>query len=355
MPTYQGNYVAENALQYIIAKNLKATRLAQSGSMGSSALTVAAEGFVNVQPMWGDLPGGFIDNTNQAIDANDAEKFTSSSIAAPIVNVRQRWVQPGVVDAVTQGDRTIITEMVSSVAGFSTREVNKIGLRVAVAGTVGANTTENPTFINNSVVGKGLTFEDIIDLIGLFQERMPEVNALFIDSYTHTHLSKLDMGANVSMYKSEYMTKSTINGIPVFVDNAMPTEIVKDADGNDVKVHTIIAGAGAFVAYGDGSVARKVAHTFYDDETDNDYLSTVQRMALACYGASFVPVAADRPATLAEIQNPANWKSGFAGLEMGTYPLRSAVLKTSLNDFELPAPFGETFAEEKTTRAKAAK
>lgn len=49
MPEFQNNYVPEKALDYVVATNLKATRLAQSGAMEPSAMEVGP-GFVNVQP-----------------------------------------------------------------------------------------------------------------------------------------------------------------------------------------------------------------------------------------------------------------------------------------------------------------
>ncbi|WP_210437939.1 hypothetical protein, partial [Vibrio crassostreae] len=120
---FQNNYVPEKALDYVVATNLKATRLAQSGAMGPSPMEVGA-GFVNVQPFWGDLSGEFSDNESGS--DLDFDAIESSSSVAPILNVEKGWAQDGIVDAVTMGDKTVITQMVSRVSSFSNREVNRI-------------------------------------------------------------------------------------------------------------------------------------------------------------------------------------------------------------------------------------
>lgn len=349
MPEFQGNYVAENALAYSIENNLKATRMAQSGSLAPSLMPVE-EGFVNVVPFWGDLPGQFSDNTSGGALA--FQKIGSASFVAPIVNVEKGWNQEGIVDAVTMGDRTVITQMVSRVSAFSQREVNRLALNVSLAATIGCDSGpgadnsagEYQTVINKAEAGQALSHQDILDGCNLFQERQDEVSTIWMHSDVRGALDKQNLISNESAYPGQYIPFGvTTGGLAVMVDNSLePAIIMGDEGREEIKVYPIILGAGDFAQYGDGSTARKFAHTYYDDVNDVDRLSTRQRHSYACFGASFVPVAQDRPATMEEVMDSGNWQNGFISengeaLEMGNYPFRSAVIIASLEDFE-PEP-----------------
>ena len=229
--------------------------------------------------------------------------------------------------------------MVSRVAAFSQRQVNRIALMVALAGTTGANTAEYPTVITRNEDGDVFDHQDIIAACGLYGERYDEAATIWMHSNVRTYLDQINLVTNTAAYAGQYAPMgTTTNQLAIMVDNVLaPTT---DAQGN--VVYPIIIGAGQFAQYGDGSVARKFAHTFYDDETDADRLSTRQRHSYACYGASYTPVAADRSATLAEIQDPANWRSGFLSqngevVDMGAFPFRAVVLYVTLEAF-VPAP-----------------
>lgn len=335
MPEFNGNYAPEKALNYVVATNLKATRLAQSGAMAASPMEVGA-GFINVQPFWGDLSGEFSDNESGS-DLN-FEEIESSSSVAPIVNLEKGWAQEGIVDAVTMGDQTIITQMVSRVANFSNREINRIGLQVAVAGTAGANTPEYPTVLDLSDSGTGLGHAHIIQGMGLFGERQNETSSIWMHSDVQTHLNELDMVSNDAAYPGQYAPYGTVNRLALMVDNYLKPEIILDGDGNDVKIYPILIGTNGFSAYGDGSVARKVAHTFYDDKADEDRLSTRQRMSIHTWGCNFIPVAQNRPATLSEIMNASNYESAFDGVDMGAFPFRAIVIFAALKDFDPVTP-----------------
>ncbi|ENC6723355.1 hypothetical protein [Vibrio harveyi] len=337
MPEFQGRYVPENALNYVIATNLKATRLAQSGAMAASPMEVGA-GFVNVQPFWGDLSGEFSDNESGS-DLN-FDAIESSSSVAPIINVEKGWAQDGIVDAVTMGDQTVITQMVSRVAGFSNREVNRIGLQVAVAGSIGASTEEYPTVIDLSATGEALGHTHVISGMGLFGERQNETSTIWMHSDVQTHLNQLDMVSNEAAYVGQYAPYGTVNRLALMIDNHLRPTVIQDVDGEDVKIYPILIGAANFSAYGDGSVARKIAHTFYDDKADEDRLSTRQRMTIHTWGCNYKPVAQDRPATLSEVMNPVNYESAFDGVDMGAFPFRAVVILAAIKDFTpvVPAP-----------------
>lgn len=343
MPEYQNRYVPENALNYVVANNLKATRLALSGSMGPNPMPVDA-GFVNVQPFWGDLSGEFSDNESGQ-ELNFAAIESSSSVA-PIINVEKGWAQEGIVDAVTMGDQTVITQMVSRVAGFSTREVNRLGLQVAVAGTIGADggidadndAGEYQTVIDLSASGIALGHTHILSGIGLYGERQNDASTIWMHSDVQTHLNQLDLISNDAAYIGQYAPYGTVNGLALMIDNHLKPTIIQDDDGDDVKIYPIMIGAGAFSAYGDGSVPRKIAHTFYDDKADQDRLSTRQRMSIHTWGCNFVPVAQNRPATIAEIIDPANYNSAFEGVDMGGFPFRSVVILAAVKDFTPATP-----------------
>ncbi len=330
-----GNYVAENALAYSVETNLKRTTLAQSGSMAPSAMPVA-EGFLNVVPFWGDLDGEFSDNT----ESGDLtfSKLSSSDMAAPIINVEKGWTQNGIVDAVTMGNRTIITEMVARVTNWTQRQVNKIALQVSLAATQACNSaspddTHWQTVLDVVAGGKALANTDIIGGCALFQERYDDVANFFCHSDVRAHLDKINLLSNGAAYAGQYAPNgTTTNGLAVQVDNVLKPVEHDKTGGGKIKVYPVILGAGQFAQYGDGSVARKFAHTFYDDVKDADRLSTRQRHSYALFGANFKPVAANRAATLAEITNPANWESAFDGIDMGNYPFRSAVMLVALED-----------------------
>ncbi|CAH7001024.1 conserved hypothetical protein [Vibrio chagasii] len=330
MPEFQNNYVPEKALDYVVATNLKATRLAQSGAMGPSPMEVGA-GFVNVQPFWGDLSGEFSDNESGS--DLDFDAIESSSSVAPILNVEKGWAQEGIVDAVTMGDKTVITQMVSRVSSFSNREVNRIGLQIAVAGTTGANTVQYPTVIDLSETGVGIGHAHVLQGMGLFGERQSETSTIWMHSDVQTKMNQLDMVSNDAAYVGQYAPYGTVNQLAMMVDNHLRPTVIQDDNGDDVNIYPIVIGAGAFSAYGDGSVARKIAHTFYDDKADEDRLSTRQRMSIHTWGCNFVPVAQDRPATLAEVMNASNWESAFEGVDMGGFPFRTIVIYASLEDF----------------------
>lgn len=343
MPQFQGRYVPEKALDYVIANNLKVTRLAQSGSMGASPMEVGA-GFVNVQPFWGDLSGEFSDNESGQ-DLNFAAIESSSSVA-PIINVEKGWRQDGIVDAVTTGNQTVITQMVSRVGNFSSREVNRIGLQVAVAGTIGVDGGENAdndageyqTVIDLSATGVAIGHAHVISGIGLFGERQSEASTIWMHSDAQTHFNQLDLISNDTAYVGQYAPYGTINSLSLMIDNHLKPTVIQDDNGDDVKIYPILIGAGAFSAYGDGSVPRKIAHTFYDDKADEDRLSTRQRMSIHTWGCNYKPVAQDRPALLAEIMDPTNYESAFEGVDMGAFPFRAVVILAAIKDFTPATP-----------------
>ncbi|WP_394239876.1 hypothetical protein [Vibrio astriarenae] len=335
MPVYEGHYAPERALDYVIATNLKATRLAQSGSMGPNPMEVGA-GYVNVQPFWGDLSGEFTDNQyGAALNFADIE---SSSSVAPIINVEKGWAQEGIVDAVTMGDQTVITNMVARVAGFSNREINRIGLQTAIAGTIGSDSAEHPTTLDLSEDGTALTHRDILGGIGLFGERQNEVSTLWCHSNVQTYLSQLDLVSNDSAYPGQYAPYGTVNGLALMVDDSLLPSVIQDDGGDDVLIYPILLGAGAFSAYGDGSVARKIAHVFYDDTNDEDRLSTRQRMSIHTWGCNYVPTVQNRPAFISEIIDPQNYVSAFDGVDMGAYPFRTSIILAPLESFTPAVP-----------------
>ncbi|CDU05773.1 hypothetical protein VCR14J2_390380 [Vibrio coralliirubri] len=336
MPEFQGEYVPENGLEYIIASNLKKNRLATSGSMTTTPMTVANAGYLNVQPFWGDLPGVFTDNlTGQPLNFHEID---GGNFSAPILNVENGWTREGVKDAFTMGDRRVIMEMLGKVSNFSIREINRLSLLISVAATAGANTDEWPTVMDMSDVGIGLAHRHITRALGMFGEQQDEVGTLWVHSDVQVHLDELNLISNQAAYPGQYMPYGRVGKLTLMVDNTLTPAVVEDDNGDDVNIYPMLLGAGEFFAYGDGSIPAKVAETDRDVTGDNDKLATRQRICLHTFGTRYEPVQSNRAATLAEVLDANNWHSSFENVETGGYPFRTALLMASLNDFEPATP-----------------